>query len=127
MRLKFIERRLTVAVAEFLRSLFMKAHVTTLALCALFTLSSAAQTMNDPFPLIGNQAQAIAGTMAINSHIRSGSGATTCEKKTRWERHMDNRTACRKPALNYPVGKQRQAIRDRCNALYPVLPAPSCN
>jgi hypothetical protein len=104
----------------------MKTKITIAFIGAMLWLPCSAQTMSDPFPMIGNQAQAIAATTMINSHIGPNGAPRNCAKRTQWERHMNHRSVCRKSALKYPVGKERQLVRNYCDSRYPALEYPGC-
>jgi hypothetical protein len=94
--------------------------VITLA-CTLMAGVAAAQTLGDPYPLIGNQAEAVARTTAINGAIGKSAGLPqpTAAELARRKGHVAQSSACREKALAYPAGSpQRKDIRAQCKATF---------
>jgi hypothetical protein len=92
-----------------------------LLVCAgLVSLGAAAQsTVSDPFPLIGNQAQSVAGTAAINSAMGAGQTRRTPQQSAARERDLAQLKECLAGVrAAHPPGKQRRPGRDRCESAF---------
>jgi hypothetical protein len=91
--------------------------------CALLAITPlvSAQTLHDPVPMIGNQAQAIAATAAMNSALGHSAGQydskASKEEAARRKSHRTQYSACNDRARQYssnrPLYKQQ---RDRCRS-----------
>jgi hypothetical protein len=96
-----------------------------LLLAVLLTLATAlsAQTLHDPMPLQGNQAQAIAATAAMNSSLGHSAGLhdskASKDQAARRKSHRTQYSACndraRQHAANRPLQKQH---REQCRSAF---------
>jgi hypothetical protein len=76
----------------------------------------AAQTLNDPTPILGNGVTNAASASAMNSALSPRNSQRTPEQNAARQRDLAANNACRDRALRYPAGKARRAIRDQCAA-----------
>ncbi len=97
------------------------AAISALAVCVSLPTAVHAQTLADPVPLIGNQAQAIAGTAAVNGAIGHSAGLydskASKQEAARRKSHRTQHSECNDRARSYPTGsprykQSRSACRD---------------
>jgi hypothetical protein len=105
----------------------MKAFVNSflISLAIALCMQSHAQ-ISEPPPMAGTFGAGQAATHYAMMNKYTNGASSSCEEKTQWKAHMAKRNDCRRSALAAPAGKQRSAIRGRCDAMYPKMDSPSC-
>jgi hypothetical protein len=104
---------------------FLGTSMKCLLLAVLLALATtlSAQTLHDPMPLQGNQAQAIAATAAMNSSLGHSAGRydskASKNEAARRKSHRTQYSACndraRQHAANRPLQKQH---REQCRTAF---------
>jgi hypothetical protein len=82
--------------------------------------------ISSPPPMAGAVGAGHAATHYAMMNKYTNGTSYLCEERTKWKAHMIKRSECRRGALDVPAGKRRTAIRDQCEAMYPMTKAPRC-